>query len=215
VLIRNVEPGQTVAASLQAPILFTLAEDLTQMELHVDVDEADVGQIRAEQDATFTVDAYPDLTFPARISRVRYGSQTVDGVVTYETILHVKNKDLLLRPGMTATAEITVKAVKDALLIPNAALRFSPPDKVKEATAGGRSFVGRLLPGPRRHRTPSKGSNRVSPGGGQQQVWTVSQGRLRAVPLETGATDGVVTQVTGGGVTPGMILVVDTMGAAG
>ncbi len=85
VLVRNVEPGQTVAATLQAPVLFTLAEDLAKMELHVDVDEADVGLVKAGQTATFAVDAYPDRSFPAHITQVRYGSQTVDGVVTYET----------------------------------------------------------------------------------------------------------------------------------
>ncbi len=99
VLTRSVEPGQTVAASFQAPVLFTLAEDLTQMELHVDVDEADVGQVKEGQEATFTVDAYPDRTFPARITQVRYGSKTVDGVVTYKTVLKVDNSDLCPAAG--------------------------------------------------------------------------------------------------------------------
>ena len=127
VLNRNVEPGQTIAASFQAPVLFTLAEDLTQMELQVDVDEADVGQVHAGQTARFTVDAYPDRNFDAKVTQVRYGSQTVSGVVTYKTILKVDNRDLLLRPGMTATAHIMVNEDKNALLVPNAALRFSPP----------------------------------------------------------------------------------------
>nr|MBC8362448.1 efflux RND transporter periplasmic adaptor subunit [Candidatus Desulfatibia profunda] len=99
VLSRNVEPGQTVAASLQAPVLFTLAEDLTRMELHVDVDEADVGLVKDGQEATFTVDAYPNRTFPARITQVRFGVKTSGGVVTYETVLRVDNSDMLLRPG--------------------------------------------------------------------------------------------------------------------
>ena len=97
VLKRAVEPGQTVAASLQAPVLFTLAENLTQMELHVNVDEADVGKVAAGQHATFSVDAYPDRTYPARITEVRYGSQTVQGVVTYEALLNADNADLSLR----------------------------------------------------------------------------------------------------------------------
>ena len=109
VLDRDVEPGQTVAASLQTPVLFTLAEDLTKMELHVDVDEADVGQVMEGQDAKFTVDAYVDRSFPAKITEVHFASQTVDGVVTYETVLWVDNSDLLLRPGMTATTDILVK----------------------------------------------------------------------------------------------------------
>ncbi|HSO19774.1 MAG TPA: efflux RND transporter periplasmic adaptor subunit, partial [Desulfosarcina sp.] len=122
VLTRSVEPGQTVAASLQAPVLFTLAEDLTQMALHVDVDEADVGQVAAGQNAVFTVDAYPNRTFPARITQVRFGPKAVEGVVTYETLLNVENQDLSLRPGMTATAEIVVQKIENALLVPNAAL---------------------------------------------------------------------------------------------
>jgi len=101
--VRNVEPGQTVAATLQAPVLFTLAEDLAKMELHVDVDEADVGLVKAGQTATFSVDAYPERTFPARITQVRFGAQEVEGVITYETVLNVDNSDLSLRPGMTAT----------------------------------------------------------------------------------------------------------------
>ena len=112
VLKRSVEPGQTVASSLQAPVLFTLAEDLAKMELHVDVDEADVGKVKPGQAATFTVDAYPDRTFQARITQVRFGSKTVSGVVTYETVLRVDNSDLSLRPGMTATANITVLHVR-------------------------------------------------------------------------------------------------------
>ena len=127
VLKRAAEPGQTVAASFQTPVLFTLAEDLTQMVLHVDVDEADVGKVHENQTATFTVDAYPDRTFPASITQVRFGSKTVAGVVTYETLLTVDNSDLLLRPGMTGTASIIIQKVDNALLVPNTALRFTPP----------------------------------------------------------------------------------------
>ncbi|MBS4050272.1 MAG: efflux RND transporter periplasmic adaptor subunit, partial [Methylomonas sp.] len=127
VLARSVEPGQTVASQFQAPVLFTLAEDLTQMELQVDVDEADVGLVRPGQQAQFSVDAYPDRNFPAEIIQVRYGSETVDGVVTYKTVLRVDNSSLSLRPGMTATALITVEHKKDVLLVPNSVLRFTPP----------------------------------------------------------------------------------------
>ncbi|MGS0724423.1 efflux RND transporter periplasmic adaptor subunit, partial [Shewanella sp. 30m-9] len=137
VLIRDVEPGQTMAASFQTPVMFTLAENLTQMELHVDVDEADVGQISVGQEALFTVDAYANRNFPAKISEVHFASQTVDGVVTYETVLIVDNSALLLRPGMTVTADILVKQVSDALLVPNAALRFSPPEQEQQAASSG------------------------------------------------------------------------------
>ncbi|MBW2643772.1 MAG: efflux RND transporter periplasmic adaptor subunit, partial [Deltaproteobacteria bacterium] len=101
VLLRRVEPGQTVAASLQTPVLFTIAEDLTMMELHVDVDEADVGQVKGGQTAVFTVDAYPNRNFSAQVTEVRFSPRTVDGVVTYETVLTVDNQDLALLPGMT------------------------------------------------------------------------------------------------------------------
>ncbi|MBN1422380.1 MAG: efflux RND transporter periplasmic adaptor subunit, partial [Planctomycetes bacterium] len=137
VLARSVEPGQTVAAAFQAPVLFTLAEDLAQMELHVDVDEADIGKVKEGQDATFQVDAYPDRTFKGKITQVRFGSKTVDGVVTYETVLDVDNSDLSLRPGMTATAEITVQRIEGAVLVPSAALRFSPPAEATEQPSRG------------------------------------------------------------------------------
>lgn len=126
VLDRAVDPGQTVAASLQTPVLFTLAEDLQQMELHVDVDEADVGLVAVGQQATFSVDAYTSRDFPAQITEVRFAPKTVEGVVTYETVLSVDNSDLALRPGMTATAEILVQRLTDVLQVPNAALRFTP-----------------------------------------------------------------------------------------
>jgi HlyD family secretion protein len=208
VLTRNVEPGQTVAASFQAPVLFTLAEDLTQMELHVDVDEADVGQVTKGQEATFTVDAHPGRTFPARITQVRYGSQTVNGVVTYKTVLNVNNSDLSLRPGMTATADITVNKVENAILVPNAALRFIPPIKEKETPANGSSFLNMLLP--RRHRPTSKQGKDSTANNKHQYVWTLRDGKPTAIAIAIGATDGRMTVVTSGDVEPGMPLAVDT-----
>ena len=211
VLERSVEPGQTVAASFQAPVLFTLAEDLTQMELHVDVDEADVGQVREGQEAIFTVDAYPDRAFPARITQVRWGSQTVEGVVSYETILRVENPDLSLRPGMTATAEITVRNVENALLVPNAALRFTPPVQEDQAPSKGGSIVSRILPRPPRSR--SKQPEDATSDKGQQRVWSLRDGQPVAIPVTTGSTDEIMTEVTDGDVEPGMALIVDTASA--
>jgi len=211
VLRRSVDPGQTVAASFQTPVLFTLAEDLTQMELHVDVDEADVGQVKEGQEATFTVDAYPDRTFPAQIIQVRYGSQEVEGVITYETVLNVDNSDLSLRPGMTVTSDITVHKVENAILIPNAALRFSPPVKEKEAPSAGGSVISRLFPHPRRFR--SKRREKVTADKRQQRVWTMQDGQLVAIAVTTGATDGIMTEVTSGDIEPGMALVVDMLKA--
>ncbi len=218
VLKRQVEPGQTVAASLQTPVLFTLAENLAQMELHVDVDEADVGQVGVGQAAEFTVDAYPDRRFPALIQQVRFAPKTVDGVVTYETLLSVDNEQLLLRPGMTATAEILVEQVKDALLVPNAALRFSPPkDSAGSGTGSGTGhsrpsgggLVGMLLP----RRPPSdRKANEAATKGGQRQVWVLRAGKPEPISVETGVTDGLSTQILKGPLEPGTEVLVDTLG---
>jgi HlyD family secretion protein len=206
VLTRSVEPGQTVAASFQAPVLFTLAEDLSVMELHVDVDEADVGQVKDGQRAVFTVDAYPDRSFPAHIRQVRYGSKTVDGVVTYETVLVVDNSDLSLRPGMTATADIVVQEIENIVLIPNAALRFKPASAQPENSSGGESILSRIFPRPRmtapmRERSQSDRT--------MQQVWTLIDGKPSPVRVAIGFTDGSMTQVIEGDITPDMELIVN------
>ncbi|MGH8604548.1 MAG: efflux RND transporter periplasmic adaptor subunit, partial [Gammaproteobacteria bacterium] len=127
VLARKIEPGQTVAASFQTPVLFTLAEDLTRMVLHANIDEANMGPIKKGQDATFTVDGYPNRKFPAKIISIRNTPRRGEGIVTYETLLSVDNSELLLRPGMTATVDVTTHRVTDAILVPNSALRFTPP----------------------------------------------------------------------------------------
>jgi HlyD family secretion protein len=210
VLIRSVEPGQTVAASLQAPVLFTLAEDLTKMELHVNVDEADVGQAKEGQQATFTVDAYPDRIFPAHITQVRYGSQAAEGVVTYLTVLNVDNSDLSLRPGMTATADIVVQQLQNALLVPNAALRFIPPQQEEQevGTEGG-SLLSKLFPRPSRTR-PKKGEE--SDDRKKQRVWTLRDNQPAAIPITTGATSGIMTEVVSGEISAGMPLIVESIG---
>jgi HlyD family secretion protein len=205
VLNRSIEPGQTVAASFQAPVLFTLAEDLTQMELHVNVDEADIGKVREGQKATFTVSAYPNRIFEAHITQARYGSSTTSGVVTYETVLKVNNSDLSLRPGMTATADIMVKKVENAILVPSAALRFTPP--VQEGKRPSTGLVGTLLPRP--PRSESKQGEDVSANKKQQRVWTLKDGQLSAIPVTIGSTDGSMTEVVAGDIKPGMALVVD------
>jgi HlyD family secretion protein len=207
VLSRDVEPGQTVAASLQAPVLFTLAEDLARMELIVDVDEADVGAVKEGQPAQFTVDAYPNRRFPAHITQVRYGASTLDGVVTYATVLNVDNSDLTLRPGMTATAEITVHRIDDALLIPNAALRFSPPAVERAGPRQRGDLIQQLLPRPHRRR-PSHKSKRKT-GQKRNRVWTLRDGQLTTVPITIGATDGSLTVVTGGNLEPDDVVVIE------
>ena len=151
VLARKMAPGQTVAASFETPVLFTIAEDLAKMELQVSVDEADVGQVRDGQTATFSVDAYPSRSYPATITRVGYGSETTDGVVSYKTILRVENDDLSLRPGMTATAEIVTARRDDVLLIPNEALRFTPNGgELRRRAAAGSSVASSRRPPPER-----------------------------------------------------------------
>jgi HlyD family secretion protein len=212
VLKRSVEPGQTVAAQFQSPTLFTLAEDLTQMELQVDVDEADVGQVKEGQDATFTVDAYPDRTFPARITQVRYGSQTVEGVVTYKTVLKVDNSSLALRPGMTATAVITVNKRDNVVLVPNAALRFAPSNKGASGPSSSGGLVGMFLPHP-----PGMNNNKgeePDTKSKEQRVWTVRNGQLAAISFTKGLSDGLHTEVASGNVESGTELVTDEVSAS-
>lgn len=207
VLKRAVEPGQTVAAMFQSPVLFTLAEDLTKMELMVDIDEADVGQVQAGQDATFTVDAYPDRVFPAKTKQVRFGSETVEGVVTYKAVLGVDNTDMALRPGMTATALLTVNKRENALLVPNATLRFAPPQDTTQQKEGGRGLLFSILP----HPPAQESTPRDDPSakGKDQQVWTVRDGQLTGIAIEKGLSDGKMTEVTSGALEPGMELVTD------
>jgi HlyD family secretion protein len=205
VLQRSVEAGQTVAASLQAPVLFVLAEDLRKMELHVDVDEADVSTVKAEQHATFSVDAFPDRSFSAIVSEVHFGARTVSGVVTYETVLTVDNSSLELRPGMTATANIVVKGVQDAVLVPNAALRFAPASEPAASTSSGGGLVERLLP----RLAARRPAQRAPANSGARRLWILEAESPVAVDVRTGATDGVNTQIVSGDIEPGAAVIVD------
>lgn len=205
VLSRNVDPGQTVAVTFQAPVLFSIAEDLTQMEAQVDVDEADVGKVRVGQTATFTVDAYPERRFPAKIRELYFASAVVQGVVTYKALLTVDNSDLALRPGMTATAQILVQEVKDAVLVPNAALRFSPPaeaDRLRQP-----SLLRRVIPGMPQFRPAS----RKEETGTSRSVWILREGSPVAVPVTIGATDGRNTQILSGMIKPDQPVIVDSV----
>ena len=206
VLARSADPGQTVAASLQAPVLFKLAESLAQMELQVNVDEADVGQVKPEQTASFTVDAYPNRRYPARIDLVRFGAETVNNVVTYKTILKVNNEDLSLRPGMTATAEIVTAERENVLLAPNAALRFTPPkpEEAQQTQSGG--LLASLLPRPPRSMGGGRRGGRVASDskGGPRQLWTLRDGQPVALPVTVGSSDGRMSEVTGEELTVGL-----------
>jgi len=186
VLARKVEPGQTVAASFETPVLFTLAEDLRRMVLHANIDEANMAQIKEGHNATFAVDAYPNRKFPATIISIRNTPQTVEGIVTYETLLSVDNSELLLRPGMTATVDITTHMVEDAMLVPNNALRFSPPG-TNEAAAPDAALS-----------TDHK-----------QLVWTLEDGRPVPITVTVGLSDGHNTEVLAEGLKPGLPLLVN------
>jgi HlyD family secretion protein len=176
------------------------------------VDEADVGQVKPGQRATFTVDAYPDRTFTAQVAAVRLGSQKSEGVVSYKTVLYVDNRDLSLRPGMTATAEVLVRDARDVLIVPNAALRYVPGTAAAAPAPTARgTLVGRLLPRlPRRRPTtaePVPGESR------HQRVWVLRDGQPVPLAITVGSTDGRMTEVTGGDVRPGLPVIVDVGGA--
>jgi HlyD family secretion protein len=207
VLKRQIEPGQTVAASLQAPVLFTLAEDLETMELQVNVDEADVSQVSIGQMASFTVDAWPGRKYPAEIMRVGFGAQTTEGVVTYKTILKVSNRDLSLRPGMTATADISTANRQGVLLVPNAALRFTPP--VAQAEQKG-SFLSNLMPRPPAQPRQAK----VAAAGAGKKVWVLQNKQAVAVEVSTGLSNGRYTEILGGTLQPGMAVITGTQKSA-
>jgi HlyD family secretion protein len=206
VLKRSAEPGQTVASQFQAPVLFTLAEDLKQMELQVDIDEADVGMVKTGQAATFTVDAYPDHNFSANVKQVRFGSETVDGVVTYKAVLGIDNADLSLRPGLTATATIVVSHKQGVRLIENAVLEFTPPttnDSDKK-----QSLIDSLVPHPPEFEQPKN----IPSSNNTQQVWTVEGGVLKAIVITKGSTNGLVTEILEGDVKIGTQLVYEQSG---
>lgn len=203
VLARSVDPGNAVAASLQAVTLFTLAEDLTRMKLAVNVDEADVGLVADGQQATFTVSAYPSRDYPATITRVSYGSTAKDNVVTYVAELAVDNKDLTLRPGMSATAAILATERSDVLLVPNAALRFAPEAPAAAASQAGGGLVSKLMPrarpqAPRKARTTTAAA---------REVWVLQDGAPVAVAVVPGVSDGRLTEITGGALQPGMAVI--------
>ncbi|HEX3945611.1 MAG TPA: efflux RND transporter periplasmic adaptor subunit [Rhizomicrobium sp.] len=190
VLDRKVSQGQTVVAAMTTPVLFTLASDLSQMELDVDIDEADVGQVHPGEKASFTVDAYPGRQFDATLVSIHSAPKTVQGVVTYQGVLLVSNPNGLLKPGMTATAQITASRLADALLIPNAALRFVPATGTTNAP-----------PAPNAQ--------------GQGRAWTVQSGKLKPHDLKLGATDGHVTQMVKGDLVAGDQVVTDVKAPQG
>lgn len=215
ILTRTVDPGNAVAASLQAVTLFTVAEDLQQLRLEVSVDEADIGQVQAGQRASFTVSAHPSRTYPAKVTRVDFGSTKTDNVVTYLARLEVRNEDLSLRPGMTASATIRSSERKDVVLVPNAALRFTPVGMQAPAApgadaagagAGGErgprpqgagnsgGIMGQLMPQRMRSSRGTGGSQALA-AGQMRYVWVLENQTPVAVQVKTGISDGRMTEV--------------------
>lgn len=154
VVARNMDVGQTVTASFQTPVLFKIAEDLTRMQVHTNVDEADIGRVKTGQSATFAVPAFPDTEFNAEVAQIRNDPKIEQNVVTYNVILDVENKDLRLRPGMTANVRIRLTEVPDALIVPDQALRFTPPESIIGPTP-----LPELKPGERRLWKLENGNN--------------------------------------------------------
>jgi HlyD family secretion protein len=201
VISRNVDVGQTVAASLQAPVLFTIAQDLTKMQLIANVDEADVGRVRVGQEATFSVDAFPDKSFAGRIAQVRNAPIVVQNVVTYETLLEVGNPERLLKPGMTANISIKIEEKKNILRLPNAALRFRPPSSGSIAGSEGTSPAA----------TEAKERAAFRDREGRTRAWTLSGGsRLHPVWVKLGISNGTHTEVVEGELQEGQEVVVDS-----
>jgi len=188
VISRSVDIGQTVAASFQTPTLFSIAQDLTKMQIDTSVDEADIGKVKTGQDVSFTVDAYPDTIFTGKVSVVRNAPTTVSNVVTYDVVINVNNAQLKLKPGMTANVSITIETKKDVLRIPNAALRFKPTEtKGKKETTGLKQEI--------------KGT----------KVWILDNGKPRPVGVTIGFSDGNYTEIMEGNLQPGQEIITDNL----
>jgi HlyD family secretion protein len=185
VVSRNVDVGQTVAASFQTPTLFTIAEDLTKMQIDTNVNEADIGKIKEGQDVVFTVDAYPDITFKGKVFQVRNAPISIQNVVTYDVVIQVDNSDLKLKPGMTTNASVITALKTNVLKIPNAALRF----KLSEKATAKDERKGPPVPA----------------------VWIIESGAPKRVKIKTGISDGNYTELISGNITEGQELIVEAL----
>ncbi|MER9428215.1 efflux RND transporter periplasmic adaptor subunit [Mesorhizobium sp. M0408] len=194
ILTRSVDPGQTVASSLQAPVLFVIAADLKNMELKAAVDEADIGAVKPGQHARFTVDAFPERPFDAEIRDISYASVTTDGVVTYDARLDVDNSELLLRPGMTATVSVVTKQAKNVLTVPSIAFRYRPAQTADRGWSLTDVFTGRMgRPGGNRQRQAA-----TKPTDGSRTLYVLENGRPHPVNVRVGSTDGELTEIVSG-----------------
>ncbi len=225
VISRSVDVGQTVAASLQAPTIFVIAEDLAKMQVDTSVAEADVGRLKAGMAASFTVDAYPGEIFRGKVRQIRNAAQTVQNVVTYDAVIDVDNPDLKLKPGMTANVTFIYAEKEDVLKAPNAALRFRPPPsllgEVKGAGAGTGAAAGASPIGG--GRPPGMGGGG---GGGQRAaggrpgeapdrrtLWTLTGDKPAPQKVKTGISDGTYTEIVEGDVKAGDLVITDALGA--
>ncbi|MCE5273725.1 MAG: efflux RND transporter periplasmic adaptor subunit [Deltaproteobacteria bacterium] len=191
VISRSIDVGQTVAASFQTPTLFTIAEDLTKMQINTSVDEADIGNVKVGQDVRFSVDAYPELSLTGKVSEVRNAPTTVQNVVTYDVIVQVSNPDLKLKPGMTASVSIVTSRRNSVLAVPNSALRFRPP---------GQDSVN------------GTGQRKSAPGKRGTAVWILEGKDLKRIPVKVGISDGSVTEVVSGSLKEGQEVVTAAAG---
>lgn len=191
VISRNVDVGQTVAASFQTPTLFTIAQDLTKMQINTSVDEADIGKVQVGQPASFTVDAYPEIQFKGLVSQVRIAPVITQNVVTYDVVIIVENKDLKLKPGMTANVSIEVMRKEAVLTIPSAALRFKPED-------AGEKTKQRF---PGRSQSPGKNLS--------QKVYVLQEGKPVMVPVQAGISDDTHVEIVAGDLRPGQEVIVE------
>ena len=218
VISRSIDVGQTVAASLSAPTLFTIANDLTKMEVHTNVDEADVGNIHDGQDVSFTVDAHPQRRFRGKVNQVRNAPINVQGVVTYNAVVRINNKELLLKPGMTANVQFLVSQKEDVLTIPNMALRFRPPEEKNEAQDVLRQEQGRTAPRVGQRRTSRGGGSGVGGGEGRQvrqvKIYVMKEGRAEPVEVQVGITDGSKTEVIAGALAESDPVIIGTSSSA-
>src|SRR5216684_4466291 len=199
VISRSVDVGQTVAASLQAPVIFTIANDLTKMQIDANVAEADVGVVTVDQNVDFTVDAFPMQTFHGKVVQVRNAPITVQNVVTYDTVIGVSNPDLKLKPGMTANVSIIIIHKDNVLQLKNAALRFRPPEAAAETAQQPSASSVNSTTAARSTSSPSgqrpTGARERKP---ERTVYVLSYGRPKPVQIKTGISDGIMTEVTEG-----------------
>src|SRR5687767_8779731 len=216
VISRTVDVGQTVAASLQAPTLFTIANDLSKMEVHTNVDEADVGNVVEKQEVTFTVDAFPTRRFRGRVHQVRNAPIAVQNVVTYDAVVRIDNKELLLKPGMTANVQFLVSRQEDVLSIPNMAMRFKPPEYKDEAQELLRQEQSRAAPRVGARRTSRSGS--VGGGGRSERrvrIYVLREAKAHPIEVLLGITDGSKTEVRDGDLKENDAVIIGTASGAG